>query len=65
MIATSAPRAVAAFTVSKATAAGSLPGAPAITSQPIALAPDLELLAGRRAEGVARAEHHASGPRAR
>ncbi len=53
MIATSAPRATAAFTVSNATAAGSPPAGPAITSQPARSPQACELLARRRAEGVA------------
>ena len=62
MIATSAPRASAAFTVSNATADGSPPCLPAITSQPAALAPGLELLDRRGAKRVGRAEQHlASG----
>ena len=59
-IATSTPRAVAAFTVSKATAAGVAPVGPRDHLAPRPLAPGLELLASGCAERIARAEQHAA-----
>ena len=60
MIATSAPRAFAALSVSKATADGSLPGGPRDHLAADPLAPDLQLLDGGRAKGVGRAQDHAA-----
>ena len=55
----------AAVSASKASPAASAPGARATTGGAGALAPDLELLDGGGAEGVAGRQHHAACPRAR
>ena len=57
-IATSWPRARAASTASKATAAGSAPRGAPTKSAPARSRPDLELLLGGRAERVGRADEH-------
>ena len=59
MMTTSRPRARPASTASKATAAGSPPRGCADEIRAGALGPDLELLLGGRAEGVARADEDA------
>ena len=55
---TSTPISLAFWIASKMTAPGSAPSLPFTTSHPDALAPDLELLHGGRAERVARSEQH-------
>ena len=55
---TSTPRSLAARTASKTRPAASAPASRAITSAPGALAPDLELIDGGGAKGVAGRQHH-------